>query len=359
VRRWIPISISLALALSGCRGPATGTAHGGGDGPLHRELVLAVAQRIDERAIVAPDRARFVLETVWRYQRAFAPRLELSGAPLRVVATCGAESRSTPPGYETPEGFTASALTLAPALAACLDPNRLGRLADFEQAFLDSALRTLGFRSQWLPAGGDEASPASAEPAETFGSRLIGSIGYVRIPRLAGGTRDALVERLPALRKAGARAIVLDLRGNTGGHVGETIGVVDAFVAKGTDTVTQLGREHGMRYSASEDGPGATLPIALLVDRETGSGAEVVALSLRLSRGAPIFGERTAGMPMIDSYFPVGKTGAGFRITTGMLAAPGPTRVPDGGLEPSFPVDPAGALDAAIAHLSGTPTATP
>lgn len=163
-----------------------------------------------------------------------------------------------------------------------------------------------------VPSGASER-PVGALDARTGVARLD-------VPSFAVGTAEAVHAEVARLRDAGARALVLDLRGNPGGSVVE-MGLVlglsfrgDAMetwtggapdwsltVTSGAVLVARLERRSGIY--AGRDVAAARLerfvtwtgPIAVLVDGGTASAAEALAAVLARELGAPVVGEPTPG----------------------------------------------------------------
>ncbi len=133
---------------------------------------------------------------------------------------------------------------------------------------------------------------------------LDGAIGYVEVRAFAGidfddpadPTRHAIDEALVRLR--GAKAIVLDLRGNRGGSPAMVGYLASAFVAEGTDIFNTF---HSRRGTMSERPatwharPDRDVALYLLVDRRTGSAAESFAYTLKHAGRATVVGTPTGG----------------------------------------------------------------
>jgi len=131
-------------------------------------------------------------------------------------------------------------------------------------------------------------------------------VAYARIVSFRAHTDEALDAALAA---SNARAVVLDLRGNPGGDVNAAVNVVDRFVAEGT--LAQLAGRVPPQLGPDVDPetgeplvpwnqaiPGHALegvPVAVLVDRDTASAAELVAGGLQERVDAVVIGERTHG----------------------------------------------------------------
>src|ERR1019366_3634442 len=57
-----------------------------------------------------------------------------------------------------------------------------------------------------------------------------GGVAYIKIPYFEKGTAAQLATSLETIRKAGNRKLIIDLRGNAGGDVGEAINSADELL---------------------------------------------------------------------------------------------------------------------------------
>ena len=125
-------------------------------------------------------------------------------------------------------------------------------------------------------------------------------IGYIKItsfPRKSGTTDAArdLDEQLARLIAQGARAIVLDLRGNPGGDPFTSVAVASNFVPDGPIFISVNRDGRRTIYSATVRPTVFRGPVAVLVDRGSASGAEVVASALQEAGTGHLIGTRTCG----------------------------------------------------------------
>lgn len=119
------------------------------------------------------------------------------------------------------------------------------------------------------------------------------------------------------------RGIVIDLRGNRGGLVTAAVDVCDRFLEQGV-IVSTRGRRAAARsrddappLDVIHATPGAAVagvPIAVLVDGDTASAAEILAACLQDHRRATIVGCRTFGKGTKQSLVPL--SGGGFLSLT-------------------------------------------
>lgn len=181
--------------------------------------------------------------------------------------------------------------------------------------------------------------------------RSIGEVGYLRVPDLAstgmaGDARRAVRE----LAEAGAIALVLDLRGNPGGRLVEMMQMAGIFT-RGFLWRVLTRWSLPMPYPAL----GAVeteLPLAILTDRGVNSAAEGLAGALQGSGRAVVVGEATAGN--VEAVLPFClRDGSQAWIATGVLAPIGGATWEGRGVMPDLPVNPEGALEAALEQLQG------
>jgi len=123
-------------------------------------------------------------------------------------------------------------------------------------------------------------------------------IGCVRVEYFGKRTTDELRAALNDLGARGLKGLILDLRNNPGGSLDEAVAVADLFV-EGGRIVTVKGRNDEKPYDAKMDGTFSGFPMALLVNRNTASAAEIVAACLQDHERAVVIGERTFGQGIV------------------------------------------------------------
>jgi len=178
-----------------------------------------------------------------------------------------------------------------------------------------------------LRRGGREELELTLEPRplqhSTLGltasaSMLDDGIGYLYLPSFTlAGTGERVHALLHELEHMGARAYVIDMRGNLGGSLGELGVMMGAFYDGEWARAYARGRvvwqasfvrtsDAGFAILAAEDGRVVreavvlspvhiTAPVVVIVDRDTSSAAEVAAAVMQASGRASIIGTDTLG----------------------------------------------------------------
>jgi carboxyl-terminal processing protease len=152
-----------------------------------------------------------------------------------------------------------------------------------------------------------------------------GGTGYIA---LTGGfsskTDEELTEALVQLKQEGMRQLVLDLRTNPGGLLDEAIKVSTRFLAPGEKIVEVRGRDDessGHTYEVPNNNEPETIPMVVLVDRQTASASEIVAGALQDHDRALIVGENTFGKGLVQGVFRLWG-GTGLVLTTAKYYTP-------------------------------------
>ncbi|WP_405459281.1 S41 family peptidase [Streptomyces sp. NBC_00101] len=163
-------------------------------------------------------------------------------------------------------------------------------------------------------------------------------------------TRGAGGEIRDAVRSApGDAGILLDLRANSGGLVGEAVTAASAFLDGGLVATYDVHGEQRALYA--EAGGDTSRPLVVLVDGGTMSAAELLTGALQdrgraVTVGSPTFGKGAVQMP---SELP---DGAVAELTVGQYRTPGGRGVEGAGITPDLVVG-SQALERAETVLSG------
>ena len=161
-------------------------------------------------------------------------------------------------------------------------------------------------------------------------------IGYVRITQFNEPTAAELARALDRLDKEGMRALVLDLRYNPGGLLSSAVDVCSLFLPPGTPIVSTEGRTPGRRYTAAaRSGKWRDLPLVILVNYASASGAEVVAGALQDLRRGLVVGETTFGKGSVQSVVGM-PDGSAVRLTTAKYYTPSRRTIHEQGITPDL-----------------------
>jgi carboxyl-terminal processing protease len=170
--------------------------------------------------------------------------------------------------------------------------------------------------------------------------RLEGDVGWIKIKGFqseeAYESLKKAIEDLQRTSGAKLKGYVIDLRGNSGGLLDEAIKVADAFLERGVIVLVRRRDETKPHVATSGDLTGGK-PLAVLIDRQTASGAEIVASSLQGQHRATIVGVASFGMASIQTLIPLDAQRA-MRLTTGRMFRANGSTWEGKGIEPDVTV---------------------
>jgi carboxyl-terminal processing protease len=162
-------------------------------------------------------------------------------------------------------------------------------------------------------------------PAVTA-ERIFGDIEYVLVDRVARNSAAEVDSVLQAMD--GSRGLILDLRGNPGGYLDESLRMADLFLERGDLMVSTKARRPGQPGEPGDEPSFARMaprvpdvPVIVLVNGFSASASEIVAGALQDHDRALVMGERTFGKGSVQSVVPL-PAGRLMRITSGEWYTP-------------------------------------
>jgi carboxyl-terminal processing protease len=174
---------------------------------------------------------------------------------------------------------------------------------------------------------------------DTVRADLVGhDVGYVRIPAFNAKTPAALHDALADLGSKGAKALVLDLRNNQGGLFDDAVASVGLMVPAGS-TVVNLNRRGKVEPVVAKTTPVLPdVPVAVLVNKDTASSAELVAAALHDLRHATLVGTSTRGKWTVQKIEDL-PNGYALKYTSAVFTSPAGKSFESTGMLPDLAVD--------------------
>ncbi len=169
----------------------------------------------------------------------------------------------------------------------------------------------------------ERVGEATAVPAAFM---LSAGTGYVRITTFDNDKVDAdLRAALERLQSQGMERLVLDLRDNGGGLVGEASRIAGEFLPAGTIVYTSSGRKAELtdtgRVKRSFWKQEKRYPIVVMVNEGTASASELVAGALQDHDRALIYGHPSFGKSLLMRGFPL-SDGSVMMLVVGTIRTP-------------------------------------
>jgi carboxyl-terminal processing protease len=207
-------------------------------------------------------------------------------------------------------------------------------------------------------------SPPGGALRDASGTEVT-DIGYMRISEFTQRTPDEVENALQEMAINNKAGLIIDVRVNPGGLLQETVETADIFLDEGVILIEQDRNDNEHTYEATGGGTGTDIPIVILADEFSASGAEVLSASLHDNGRATIIGETTYGKGTVNIAQPL-EDGGALYVTIRHWLTPNGVQIDGAGITPDYFITP-GPLDpnyeptadqqlaAAIALLHGQP----
>ncbi len=138
--------------------------------------------------------------------------------------------------------------------------------------------------------------------AVPFFGKTDDKTGYIVLSQFSAKASSETKDALEKLKDQGATRIILDLRGNPGGLLGEAVNICNLFVPNGETIVTTKSKiqKHNNTYKTTRQPIDTQIPLAILVDGKSASASEIVAGALQDLDRAVIVGSRSFGKGLVQ-----------------------------------------------------------
>lgn len=182
-------------------------------------------------------------------------------------------------------------------------------------------------------------------------------IGYILVTQFEGVTAQQFKEAVDDLESQGMEKLIIDLRNNPGGLLDAAVEMAAYLLPDGTIVRTEYKNGKGDEYYSEngqlkadstagtrlnqypvEDGHELDIPMAILVNGNSASAAEVFAGAMRDFDRAVLVGTTTFGKGIVQSVIPF-TDGDAIKITTAHYFTPSGFDLHGKGLEPDIPVE--------------------
>ena len=159
-------------------------------------------------------------------------------------------------------------------------------------------------------------------PAVPYALMLENNIGYVPLLQFNETAAAEVSTAVQSLMKQGAKAIILDERGNPGGILDQSLAVSNLFLKDGQEILSVRGRAGAPQTLVAKGAPLIpSAPVVVLTDGGTASAAEIVAGALQDHDRALIVGQTSFGKGLVQSLFQL-DDGYALKMTTAKWFTP-------------------------------------
>ena len=146
-------------------------------------------------------------------------------------------------------------------------------------------------------------------PNVSYSGIVNGNIGYIRLDEFTQNAAKNVREAFKRLKRdnPGLKGVILDLRGNGGGLMGEAVDIVNIWVPQNELVVETKGKVASKNIKSRTRMPAedVDIPVAVLINGQSASASEIVSGSLQDLDRAVIIGERSYGKGLVQNILPM------------------------------------------------------
>ena len=166
---------------------------------------------------------------------------------------------------------------------------------------------------------------------------LDGGIGYLRLTQFGDNVYPDMKKALEDLQAKGMKGLILDLRSNPGGELGQSIKIASMFIEKGKIVSTRQKKGEESVYTREGKYFG-NFPMVVLINGGSASASEIVSGALKDHKRATLIGEKTFGKGSVQTLLPL-PDGDGIKITIAKYYTPNGISIDGTGIEPDTKIE--------------------
>ena len=145
------------------------------------------------------------------------------------------------------------------------------------------------------------------QPNIPYSGVLGDKVGYIKLNQFLENAGKEIHESFDKLKEEGIEYLIIDLRDNGGGLLGEAVNIIDLFVGQDIAVVETKGKIEEMNriYKTHFPAVDADIPIVVLVNEHSASASEIVSGTLQDLDRAVIVGKKSFGKGLVQKVFPM------------------------------------------------------
>lgn len=166
-------------------------------------------------------------------------------------------------------------------------------------------------------------------------------IAYIRVARFGEATNtdwDRVVDEIVNNQSSITKAIILDVRSNSGGYLQASIHIASEFTNTGVIVYEEFGDGQRREFKSDHQGRLTMLPVVVLINGGSASASEILAGALRDLKGSQLVGEQSFGKGTVQDAIEF-IDGSSIHVTIARWLTPNGDNIDDAGLAPAVVVE--------------------
>lgn len=161
------------------------------------------------------------------------------------------------------------------------------------------------------------------------------NIGYIRISMFDEKTYEDFIKSYEKLLKKKIKGLIIDVRDNPGGLLGEVVEIADRLLPAGIIVYTE--DKNKKRRNWFSDTQQAEIPIVVLINGSSASASEILAGAIKDTKKGTLIGTKTFGKGVVQEVFDLGD-GTALKVTVSEYFTPKGISIHGKGIQPDIEV---------------------
>ncbi|MBU3108103.1 S41 family peptidase [Clostridium gasigenes] len=170
------------------------------------------------------------------------------------------------------------------------------------------------------------------------GEMIDETVGYIQMSSFDENVAKDFENKIVELKAVGMKGLIVDLRGNPGGFLGESVKVASQFIPKGKVVTYTIDKYDKKIESKSVGGTAEGMPLVVLIDGGSASASEVVTGALRDYGVATTIGVNSFGKGVVQQLIEFKDGLGGLKVTTSKYYTPNGENIHKIGIKPDIEV---------------------
>lgn len=164
------------------------------------------------------------------------------------------------------------------------------------------------------------------------------NIGYLKISSFSANTFNQFKNKLSELESKNIQSLIIDVRDDSGGYLDTAYNIADLFIKDGKIIYELKRKDKTVEKYKAKDGSSKEYEIVILINANSASASEILALALKESYGSKLIGKKSYGKGTVQEVENL-SSGAMVKYTTAYWLSPKGNSINKIGIVPDFEVN--------------------
>ncbi len=160
-------------------------------------------------------------------------------------------------------------------------------------------------------------------PNVPYQGMVSNEVGYFKLSEFTNNASQEVKTAVEELKKQGAKKLIIDLRGNPGGLLNESINICNLFLPRDLEVVSTRGKieEWNKTYRSLNEPLDTQIPLIILINGRSASASEIVSGVMQDYDRGVLVGQKSFGKGLVQTTRPLSYNSQ-LKVTTAKYYTP-------------------------------------